>query len=210
MAGEPLPSEGAFLLAPGVHHLSMFSGGAQIKGEEGAILEAQGGAVLEVLEDGLALILEDLELRGGKGEAAGGVVLRGFSHLTLRRCRIQDCRSRRGGAAGGVYAARGTLLMEDCRLEENEGTIASDLVVTGIAEVTLKGCTFAGDLALREGASLRLVGCTVEGSLSARGTTTRSPTLVLNDSLILSGLRNDPELPAILHREEALLYPDVD
>lgn len=203
--GQPLPSTGAFILAAGVHQLPLLTGGIQIKGEEGAILEGDGGTILEVLEDGLAVLLEDVELRGGKGEAAGGVVLRGHSQVTLRRCLIQGCVSRRGGAAGGVYAARGSLILEDCRFEDNLGTTASDLVVTGIAEVILRDCTLGGDVALREGASLTLENSTIEGSLSARGTTTRAPTLHLHDSLILGGLRNDPALPATLHQTEKVL-----
>ena len=204
--GEVLPAAGAFILAPGVHHMPLLTGGIQIKGEEGAIREGDGGTILEILEDGLAIHLEDVELRGGTGEAAGGVVLRGHSQVLLRRCLIRGCASRRGGAAGAVYVARGTLILEDCRFEDNRGTTASDLVATGIAEVRLRDCTLGGDVALREGASLLLENSTIEGSLSARGTTTRCPTLTLNDSLVLGGLRNDPTLPATLIQPEKTLH----
>ncbi|HNH45844.1 MAG TPA: right-handed parallel beta-helix repeat-containing protein [Myxococcota bacterium] len=204
-AGQPLPSTGAYILGPGVHQLPLLTGGVQIKGEEGAVLDGDGGTILELLEDGLSVQIEDVELRGGKGEAAGGVVLRGLSRVLLRRCLVRGCVSRRGGVAGGVYAARGTLILEDCRFEENLGTTASDLVATGIAEVSLRDCTLGGDVALREGATLTLENSTVEGTLSARGTTTRAPTLHLQDSLILGGLRNDPALPATLHQTEKML-----
>lgn len=205
-AGQPLAEAlaagGVVCLGPGVHAGPLvLSASVTLRGEAGAVLDGRGeGSVLRVEDDDLVVRIEALTLRGGSGEAGGGLALTGYSEVALVGCTVEGNRAKgRGdtsGGGGGVYASRGTLRLENATFQGNRAPFGSDLFVTGVAEVTVLGGTLAGDVVAREGATLALDGVTVAGQLDARGTTTRAPTVRVKGGRLDGGVQNDPRLPA--------------
>lgn len=201
-AGEPieahLASGDELVLAAGVHVASLMpESSVTLRGEDGAILEGAGSRCVHVDVDGIEVALVNLTLRKGYGEAGAGACLSGWSKLTLRGCHLDGNVASEGGG-GGLYANRGTLVVEDCTFTNNRARHGSDLVATGAAEVTLKGGHFAGDVAVREGAVVSLEGVVIDGMLDIRGTTTRAPTIRLRESSAAGGVLNDANLPGTL------------
>lgn len=198
-AGEPieahLTSGDELVLAAGIHVASLMpESSVVIRGEEGAVLEGAGARCVHVDVDGVEVTLVNLTLRKGYGEAGAGVCLTGWSTLTLRSCHLDENIASEGGG-GGAYANRGKLVVEDCTFTHNRARHGSDLVATGVAEVTLKGGHFAGDVAVREGAVVSLERVVLDGTLDIRGTTTRAPTVRLRESSAAGGVLNDANLP---------------
>ncbi|MSQ00420.1 MAG: hypothetical protein EXR71_00835 [Myxococcales bacterium] len=193
-------------LGAGVHIESLvIAASVTLRGEPGAVLDgARAGPVVQLDEDELTVVIEDLVLRGGAGEAGGGVRLSGRSELTLSRCTVEgnEAMLAGGGIGGGIYQSRGMLHLRDCRLRGNRARTASDYAIVGAARAEVRGGSFAGDIEVLEGAELTLVGCTVAGHVGARGTTTRAPVLLLRGAHIAGGVDNDANLPAAVTVED--------
>ncbi|MDP2311748.1 MAG: hypothetical protein Q8P41_02505 [Pseudomonadota bacterium] len=206
-AGQPLAEAlaagGVVCLGPGVHAGPLVvSASVTLRGEAGAVLDAKGGgSVVAVSDDDLVVRIEALTLRGGSGEAGGGVSLTGYSEIVLVGCTVEGNRAKArgggtGGGGGGAYASRGTLRVEASTFRDNRAAVGSDLFVTGVAELTVSGGHLGGDVAAREGAQVALDGVAVDGALDARGTTTRAPTVSVKGGRVRGGVKNDPALPA--------------
>ncbi len=185
---------------PGVHPAGLLlEANVELLGEPGVILDGQRrGSVLQVDADGLVVRLCDLTLRNGAAEVGGGLLVSGWSDVRLERCVIEGNTATLsgGGSGGGVYLHRGTLRMEACVIRDNIANSASALCITGAARAELCGGRVEGDIVLSEGAELTLDGVHVTGKVTARGTTTRAPTLILRGAQIDGGVENDVNLPA--------------
>ena len=197
----PHLSAGAVIcLGPGVHVESLsVEESVTLRGEPGAILDAgRRGPVIAVGVDGVVVRVETLTLRNGAGEAGGGVRLSGWSEVILDRCVVEgnEASLAGGGAGGGIYLHRGSLSLLDTDFRDNHARSGTDLHVTGAARAEARGGRFGGDIVVSEGAELTLVGSHVVGALSARGTTTRAPSVTLRGTRIDGGVVNDPNLPA--------------
>ena len=204
---EPHLRAGAtVVLAPGVH-----MGGFAIecsltlRGEPGAVLDAhRSGPVLRVDQDGLSVSVEGLTLRGGAGEAGGGLLLTGWSEVALHNVCLEDNEATlsKGGIGGGAYLFRGVLTAEDCTFRDNRAGGGNDLAVGGSARCFVRGGFFAGDVACREGAELTITGAHITGRLVLRGSTTRAPQVSLKGARIDGGVVNDVNLPATVSVED--------
>lgn len=204
---EPHMRPGAVIvLAAGVHRAPLVvECDVTLRGEPGAVLDAQrGGAAISVMVDGLAIKLEGLTLRGGAGEAGGGLQLTGWSEVSCVGVTFEDNEARlsHGGVGGGAFVLRGMLTVEDCTFRRNEAGVGSDLAVWGASRAVVRGGFFAGDVSCREGAELTMVGSHVTGRLELRGTTTRVPRVVLKGARIDGGVHNDLNNPAALSVED--------
>ncbi len=193
-------------LGAGVHTESLLIvASVTLRGEPGAVLNGgRGGPVVQLDDDELVVVIEDLVLRGGTGEAGGGIRLSGWSELTLSRCTVEgnEAMLAGGGIGGGIYQSRGMLHLRDCVLRGNRASTASDYALVGAARGEVSGGSFAGDIEVLEGAELTLVACTVAGNVGARGTTTRAPVLVLRGARVDGGIHNDANLPASVTVED--------
>ena len=76
-------------------------------------------AVVAIKGQDIAVVLEDLTLRGGGDDSGGGLLVSAWADVTLRRCRIDSNSSYLVGG-GGVYLQFGKLRLEDCILETNQ------------------------------------------------------------------------------------------
>jgi hypothetical protein len=209
-AGQPLAEAlaagGVVCLGPGVHAGPLApTVSVTLRGEAGAVIDAKGkGPVVAVQDDDLVVRIEALTLRGGAGEAGGGVSLTAYSEVVLVDCTVEDNAARALGAGkgggksggGGVYANRGTVRVQGGEFRRNRASIGSDLFVTGVAELFVVGGHLGGDVAAREGAKVAMEGVKADGVLDVRGTTTRAPTVSVKGGHLRGGVKNDPALPA--------------
>jgi hypothetical protein len=158
---------------------------------------------VEVEADGLSVHLESLTLRGGAGEAGGGVLLAGWSEVSLRDVTVEDNEARLsgGGVGGGAFVFRGLLTLEDCTFRNNRAGLGTDLAVGGAARCAVRGGFFGGDVSCREGAELTITGGHVTGALALQGSTTRAPVVALRGARIDGGVQNDVNLPAAVSVE---------
>ncbi len=203
--GPHLRAGAVVVLAPGVHAGGLVIGcSLTLRGEPGAVIDAERrGPGLVVAEDGLNVLVEGLTVRGGAGEAGGGLQLTGWSEVTLRRVTLEDNQATlsKGGVGGGAFVLRGQLTAEDCTFRNNRAGVGNDLAVWGAARCVVRGGFFAGDVSCRDGAELTIVGAHVTGQLALCGTTTRTPVVVLKGARIDGGVANDVNLPATLSVE---------
>ena len=100
-------------------------------------------------------------------------------------CVIDGNTASQGGADLG--ASRGTLVVS--------GGTVRDVLLTGLSEATFTDVTVTGDLRLRENAALVLSGGSVAGEVTVRGTTTRTPWLVVDGTHPAHPVDNDPSAP---------------
>lgn len=197
---EPFLIEGANLvLGPGVHRGGLFiEVSLTITGEDGAILDAdRNGPVVLVEGDELKVTIHNVMLRGGAGEAGGGLRNTGRSEVSLSSCTFEDNEAALAGSGigGGLWSGRGKVSLVDCRFSGNRSRSGSDVYLTNVAWLDVRGGDFAGDIFVGEGAKLDLTGARVRGKLSARGTTTRAPVITLRGAQVDAGIENDPNLP---------------
>ncbi len=204
-AGQPLDvaldGGGVVCLGPGVHRGPLVIARSVIlRGEAGAVLDGGGGgSVVQIQADELVVRIEALTVRGGAAEVGGGLALTGYSEVFTQGCRFEGNRARPGGGGGGgVFANRGRLHLVDTSFSGNHAPLGTDLLVTGVAEVTVSGGHLHGTVAAREGAVVHLERTEVDGEVHVRGTTTRRPTLRVTGGRLGAGVKNDPGLPAIV------------
>jgi nitrous oxidase accessory protein NosD len=204
--GPHLRPGATVVLSPGVHVGSLtIECSVTLCGEPGAILDAErAGPVLRIDQDGLNVVVAGLTLRGGAGEAGAGVLLTGWSEVTLNDVVLEDNQATlsEGGVGGGAYLFRGLLTAEDCTFRNNRAGLGNDLAVSGAARCVVRGGFFAGDVVCREGAELTITGAHVSGQLQLRGTTTRAPQVALRGARIDGGVQNDLNLPATVSVED--------
>ena len=177
-----------------------------VRGTSGVVIQGgEGGPVLLVDADELVVTMEDVVLTGGSGEAGGGLRLSGWSEVALHRVVVSENSATLsgGGSGGGIYAHRGTLRLVDCTLRQNHAPHGSAITLTGAARAEVRGGLIDGDILVTEGAELTLVGVRVTGRITARGTSTRAPTVVLRGTRPEGGIENDVNLPAAIVVEDA-------
>ena len=209
-AGAPIDPhlvDGAVVcLAAGVHHASLLiDASLTLRGEPGAVLDAgRAGPVVRVAADQLVVKLEGLTLRGGAGDAGGGIRLTGWSELVVSQCVVEDNEAllAGGGIGGGAFAERGKLTLNDTQFRGNRARGGSDLLASGLAAIEVNGGSFAGDVTLLDGVRATLSGGRVHGKLTTRGTTTRAPAVTLKGMAVDGGIDNDANLPATLVVED--------
>ncbi len=213
-AGQPIDPhlrDGAVVcLAAGVHPARLvIEQSLTLRGEPGAILDgtldgSRGGPVVHVPGDQLVVKVVGLTIRGGAGDAGGGVRLSGWSELTLEECVVEDNEATLagGGVGGGALAERGKLSLLSTRFGNNRASSGSDLYANGVATVDIQGGEFGGDVFFVDGVRATVTGSRVRGKLGARGTTTRAPSVSLRGTAVDGGIENDPNLPAALVVED--------
>jgi len=123
-------------------------------------LNSQGDyPVIAVRGRDIAVVLEDLTLRGGGEDSGGGLLLSTWADVTLRRCRIEGNNSYIVGG-GGIYMATGRLWLEDCTLEGNRADEdGGAILMDNDSELVMRDGTISGNQA-GSGAALTLRGGT--------------------------------------------------
>lgn len=194
-----LTGGGVVCFAPGVYAGAFtVDRSVTLRGEPGAVLDAGGkGSVLLVAQDDLVVGVEGLTLRNGHNAAGGGLLLQGYSAVTVADCVVEGARASEAG--GAVYAAAGQLEVTGTAFRGNAGRFGQDLIATGVAEVRVRGSTFAGDVAAREGAVLELNDTAVAGTVDVRGTTTRGPKVTIAGGAV-PRVQNDERVPGTVTR----------
>jgi hypothetical protein len=201
---QPLLDEGVdLLLSEGAYDAPLVvTRSLRIEGEPGAVIDAHGrGVVLAVVDDDLEVALRGVVLRGGHADGGAGVRLTGWSAVRLDQCAVQEC-SVPGNRGGGALALRGRLELSECSFLGNRAVAGSDVLATGVAEVVIDGGQYSGDIAAREGAQLVVRRASVRGRLDVRGTTTRGPSVRVEDAVIEGGVHNDAVFPGTLNLRE--------
>lgn len=111
------------------------------------------GAVLTIEGRRNRIVLEGLELVGGRARAGGAVLVADGAWLTLRDCLISGCQAAaRGG--GGLWARRGELLLQRVRLANNGGAHGGAVLLNGDAKARFEACTFDGNSATVAGGAV--------------------------------------------------------
>lgn len=198
---EPfIAAGGIVVLGPGVHRGGItIENSVDIVGEPGAILDAdRQGPVIHLAVDEIEVNIRDLVIRGGAGEAGGGLRNTGRSEVTFTQCSFEDNEATLAGSGvgGGLWSSRGKITLTDCRFSGNRARSGSDIYVTNVAWVTMTGGSVAGDAYIGEGARFDATAVRIHGRLSARGTTTRAPVVTLRGTQVDGGIENDANLPA--------------
>lgn len=171
------------------------------------IKAAANQSVLRVDDDGLAIRLEGLTLRGGKAEAGGGLRASGRGKIQIADCRFTDNVAGMIGG-GGIYASAGLLSLERCAFDHNSGRQGGALFLDAVVHADLSRCSFEANES-EAGASLRVTeGVEVSikistfrahrgpSALMVSGTRSRVPHVTLDHCTIDDGsLVNGPEIP---------------
>lgn len=158
-----------------------------------------GGPIVRVEAPDAEVVLEGFHFARGVAQS-GGAVFFADGRLTLRDC-VFEGNAAPGHGGGAVYARGERLVIERCRFEKNEARQGGAVLLDELVEATVLDSLFVGNravrgaaLRLKEGASATVSGCTfVEQSspgpahegvtLDLAGTSTRTPTLVVEDSV---------------------------
>ncbi len=179
-------------------------------GDKGAAIVGTGrGSVLRIEDDGHAIRLEGLTLRGGVADAGGGLAIHGRGKVAIDNCTFAGNKAGMAGG-GGLYARGGLLVVENTTFESNSGRQGGAVFLDQALKAEFKRCTFAhnrGDLggALRasEGIEVALKACTFTdnvggdgAAVKVSGTKSRKPTVHFDHCQIADGaLVNGPEIP---------------
>lgn len=166
VAGQLSP-DAVVCLGAGVHRVNLdLTHGVTLKGEDGAVLDGgRRGPVVRIGVHGQQVRLENLEIRNGSHEFGSGVLVEGYSEVTLAGCRVAG--NERGPSGGhGLGVHRGRVVVKG-------GEVADEAVVTTAAEASFEAAK-VGALIAREGAQVTVSGGSV-AALSLFGTSTRQP-----------------------------------
>ena len=187
------PDGAVICLAPGTHRVNLdLTESVTLRGADGAVLDGGGrGPVVRVGAHGTQVRLENLTLRGGAHEFGSGVLVEGYSDVTLVGCTVDGNRRGPGGGAG-LGARRGTVRIEGGRFGDRD-----DLVFGTVVEATLVGVDVAGDLLAQDGAQVTLEGGRVVGTVRLQGTSTRRPTVTV-DGAEVGAIDNGGQWPGVV------------
>lgn len=188
-------SDGAVIcLGPGVHEGGLdISASVTLRGEPGAVLDGRSrGSVVRIGADRLSVRIENLTITRGAFAFGSGILVEGYSEVSVVGCTVDGNASGEGKAAG-LGARRGWVTVQDTTFGEDD-----DVIVTTTAEATFVGSTVPSLTAL-EKAQVVLKGGKV-GFLAVRGTTTRAPTVTIAGAEVAT-LANDETLPGTVVRQ---------
>lgn len=178
-------------------------------GEAGAVLVGTGrGSNVRIDGDGLAVRIENIEVRGGTAEAGGGLALFGRSSVHIAGCTF------RGGNAGmvgggGLYARAGLLHVEETTFDSNSGKQGGAIMADQAAKAEFKRCTFAnnrspfgGAVRVSEAAAVQFKACKFTGNrgddgsaVRISGTKSRKPQVQFEFCTVdVGSLVNGPEI----------------
>ncbi|MBM4343950.1 MAG: right-handed parallel beta-helix repeat-containing protein [Deltaproteobacteria bacterium] len=179
-------------------------------GDSGAVVVGSGrGPVLRVDDDGLAVRLEGLTLRGGVSDAGGGFAIFGRGKVTIDNCTFSRNKAGMAGG-GGLYARGGLLVVENTTFDGNEGRQGGAVFLDQALKAEFKRCTFAhnrgevgGALRASEGVEVALKACTLAdntggdgAAVKVSGTKSRKATVAFDHCQVADGaLVNGPEIP---------------
>jgi|AACY02.12.fsa_nt_gi Nitrous oxidase accessory protein len=166
-----LKPDAVVCLSAGVHRVNLdLTHGVTLRGDAGAVLDGgRKSPVVRVGVHGQQVTLENLEIRGGSHEFGSGVLVEGYSDITIRQCTIAG--NERGPSGGhGIGVHRGQVTVTG-------GRVSDDVVVTTAAKAAFDGVKL-GALTVREGAEVTVRGGAV-ARLALAGTSTRQPTVTL-------------------------------
>jgi len=128
------------------------------------------------VEEGSTVLFEDCDfslngIRGGYpsgGFAPAIAVIGSSASVTCRRCLLDQNNGYRA-AAGAVFVSQGTMLVDDCRFENNQSVDGGAAFVQDNGSLSFTDCTFegnwgayAGDVVGVSGAAASLHRCRVE------------------------------------------------
>jgi hypothetical protein len=145
--------------------------------------------------------LAGLTVVGGSADEAGGGVAVVNGDVELLDCTLRFNKAPQYGG-GALFLGGGTARVTRCRIEANTGRQGGGVLVDGLAELTLRDSTViqnaaldGGGVRVKEGAKAVLLGCTIAdnkvlgeqargGAISVSGTTSRTPSLELRQSVV--------------------------
>lgn len=179
-------------------------------GDAGAAIVGTGrGAVLRIEDDGLAVRLEGLTVRGGVADAGGGLAIHGRGKVAIENCTFLGNKAGRTGG-GALYARGGLLTVENTTFDGNTGRQGGAVFLDQALKAEFKRCTFAhnrgelgGALRAAEGIEVALKACTLTdnvggdgAAVKVSGTKSRKATVSFDHCLVSDGaLVNGPEIP---------------
>ena len=168
-----LSPDASICLAAGVHRVNLdLTHGVTLRGEPGTVLDGGGrGPVVRIGANGQQIRLEGLEIRGGSHEFGSGLLVEGYSDVSLAGAPSPET-SRSGGGAG-LGVRRGRVLVTG-------GRIPDEVIVTTVAEARFDG-THLGTLVASDGADVAVRSGKVD-RLVVRGTSTRQPRVAVQGS----------------------------
>ena len=158
------------------------------------------GSVVRITAEGLVR-LSGFTLVGGNAPDAGGAVCLLEGTLELLDCTLRFNKAPLYGG-GGLYVRDGKAKAMRCRFEANTGRQGGAILVDALGELRLEDSTViqnaaveGGGIKVKEGARLEVLGCTVAdnkvvgdaasgGAVHASGTTTRTPTVTISNSIV--------------------------
>lgn len=165
------------------------------------ILDAQhAGTCLRIRTEGTVRVSGVTIVGGSAMEAGGGIALE-QGHLELSDCVVRFNKAPVYGG-GGLFVQGGSALVSRCRFEANTGRQGGAILVDETGRLRLEHSTViqnaaveGGGLRVKEGASAEVFACTIAdnkvvgdaaqgGALHASGTSTRTPTVSLSNSIV--------------------------
>jgi len=169
-----LSPDAVVCLAAGVHRVNLdLAHGVTLRGEPGAVLDGgRRGPVVRVGANGQRVRIEGVEIRGGSHEFGSGVLIEGYSDVTLADCTVRG-NERGPGGGTGLGVRRGRVLVEG-------GTLTDEIVVTTVAEARFSDARL-GTLIASDGANVAVRAGRVD-RLVVRGTSTRQPQVAIQGS----------------------------
>ncbi len=175
-----------------------------------------GGPIVRVDAPGADVVLEGFHFSRGVAQS-GGAVFFADGRLTLRDCVFEGNAAPAHGG-GAIYARGEKLVIERCRFERNEARQGGAVLLDELVEAAVLDSLFVANravrgaaLRLKEGAAATVSGCTFVGhttpgpahegvTLDLAGTTTRTPTLVVEDSVWAEAVTPPKKVPPLTLR----------
>ena len=184
-------ADGAVIcLRPGTYTgIAVFTSAVTVRGLGEVVLDAGGESpVLNVEADKTSVKLVGLTLTGGSNHSGGALRMQARSQIVFEGCTFRG-NTATGYGGGAIHAERGKVVLTDCTVEGNAGSMGAALLADGISfwEITNTTVTnntgHKGALAIREGVQLTMTGSSFSGnaldgaSVYVDGSSTRGPTV---------------------------------
>ncbi len=141
-----------------------------LRGNGAAVLDGGGRDTVLIVAPGVAVTIEDMTIRNGRGARGGAIRVEAGGSLALRRVVLSGNRADQGG---GLYATAAAVTIEDSRLMDNEaGTggalyVESGSLTVARSEIDGNRAGSGGGLFAGSGASADLRAVTLSGNRAA-------------------------------------------